>query len=213
MKIASVKHVFLETIKEAANERTKSKMADVYKFKVKLKEVSDKIWRDIEITSVSSVAKLGYAVLAAFESNASHFFNIQFNGKRYEIIFDEDFGLTPAIDPIKTKLSALKLSVGDVLKMEYDYGAGWEFTIELVSITEMKRGFGTHYPYITDGAGKGIIEDTYAYFLADLIKKADTAKISYNNAYNWDYKDFDLEYSNVFFKDKIYKIQCAYEEY
>ena len=30
------------------------------------------------------------------------------------------------------------LSVGDVLEMEYDYGAGWEFTIELLSITEMK---------------------------------------------------------------------------
>ena len=43
-------------------------MADVYKFKVVLQDVSNQIWRDIEITSVSSVAKLGYTVLSAFET-------------------------------------------------------------------------------------------------------------------------------------------------
>jgi hypothetical protein len=30
-------------------------MADVYKFKVRLKEIETIIWRDIEITSVSSM--------------------------------------------------------------------------------------------------------------------------------------------------------------
>lgn len=65
-------------------------MADVYKFKVGLCELENDMWRDIEITSVSSVAKLGYAVLAAFESTASRLFNIRFDGKRYEIVFKED---------------------------------------------------------------------------------------------------------------------------
>lgn len=46
-------------------------MADVYKFKVRLCELENIIWQEIEITSVFSVAKLGYAVLAAFESTAS----------------------------------------------------------------------------------------------------------------------------------------------
>ena len=48
-------------------------MADVYKFKVRLCELESKIWRDIEITSVSSVAKLGYL------------FKIKFKGNRYEL--------------------------------------------------------------------------------------------------------------------------------
>lgn len=123
-------------------------MADIYKFKVRLKELGTIIWRDIEITSVSSVAKLGYAILAAFESIASHLFNIRCNGKHYEIVFeDDDFEDEPAIDPIKTKLSSLKLTEGDVLTMEYDYGAGWEFSIEVLSIEEMKRGRETQYPY------------------------------------------------------------------
>lgn len=196
-------------------------MADVYKFKVRLCELENIIWREIEITSVSSVAKLGYAVLAAFESTASHLFNIKCNGKRYEIVFEEDdFDDEPAVDPIKTKLSALKLGVGDTLTMEYDYGAGWEFEIELLSITEMKRGAGTHYPYVADGKGKGIIEDTSPYELAEIVMKTDAdgtlPKITdmYSRKISeWDYRDFDLEYCNVFFKGNIWEMQNAYEAY
>lgn len=195
-------------------------MADVYKFKVCLKELENVIWRDIEITSVSAVAKLGYAVLAAFESTASHLFNIRFNGKRYEIIFEEDFGIEPAIDPTRIKLSALQLSVGDVLDMEYDYGAGWRFSIELISVTEMKRGSGTHYPYVTDGKGKGIIEDTSPYYLAHIIEKTEkegifpkVPDVFLHKEREWDYRDFNLKSCNVFFKDTIYRFQCAYEDY
>lgn len=196
-------------------------MADVYKFKVKLCGLENVIWRDIEITSVSSAAKLGYAVLAAFESTASHLFNIRFDGKRYEIVFEEDdFDDEPAINPIKTKLSTLKLRVGDKLSMEYDYGAGWEFEIELLSITEMKRGAGTHYPYVTDGKGKGIIEDTSPYELAEMSTKTDKdgtlpqiMDMYSGKEVSWDYRKFDLEYCNVFFKDNVWKIQNAYEEF
>lgn len=196
-------------------------MADVYKFRVKLCELQNVIWREIEITSVSSVAKLGYAVLAAFESTASHLFNIRFDGKRYEIVFEEDdFDDEPAIDPIKTKLSTLKLSVGDKLSMEYDYGAGWDFEMELLSITEMKRGAGMHYPYVTDGKGKGIIEDTSPYELAEMVTKTDKdgtvpqiMDLYSGKEVSWDYRKFDLEYCNVFFKDNVWIIQNAYEKF
>jgi len=195
-------------------------MADIYKFKVRLCELESIMWRNIEITSVSSVAKLGYAVLAAFESTASHLFNIKFKGKRYEIIFeDDDFNEEPAIDPIITKLSALKLNAGDKLSMEYDYGAGWEFEIELLSVSEMKRGAGTHYPYVTDGKGKGIIEDTSPYELAEIVEKIDhdgtlprIADMYSGKENEWDYREFNLEYCNVFVKDNVWRIRCAYEE-
>ncbi|MEG0980087.1 MAG: plasmid pRiA4b ORF-3 family protein [Oscillospiraceae bacterium] len=196
-------------------------MANVYKFKIRLCELENVIWREIEITSVSSVAKLGYSILAAFESTASHLFNIRFSGKRYEIVFeDDDFDHEPAADPIKTKLSALKLIVGDKLSMEYDYGAGWKFVIELLSITEMKRGAGTHYPYVTDGKGRGIIEDTSPCELAQMVEKTDKdgtlpqiMDMYSGEETSWDYRKFDLEYCNVFFKDNVWNIQNAYEEY
>lgn len=182
-------------------------MADIYKFKVRLCELQNSIWRDIEITSVSSVAKLGYAILTAFESTASHLFNIRCNGKRYEIMFEEDdFDDEPVIDPIRTKISALKLCVGDTLSMKYDYGASWEFQIELLSVTEMKRGAGTHYPYVTDGKGKGIIEDISPYELVEIVEKINKegmvpmiTDMYSGKAVSWDYRDFNLAYCNMFF--------------
>lgn len=196
-------------------------MAEVYKFKVRLCELENIIWREIEITSVSSVAKLGYAVLAAFESAACHLFNIKYSGKRYEIEFEEGpIEEEPAIDPIGTKLSALKLNIGSILTLEYDYGAGWIFEIELLSITEMKRGAGTHYPYVTDGRGKGIIEDMAPCELAEIITETDRKGVLprimdmfLEEEREWDYKDFDLEYCNIFFKGNVLRIQRAYEEY
>lgn len=195
-------------------------MANVYKFKAAIKEVPDKIWRDIEISSLSSVAKLGYTILAAFEAAASHLFNIQFKGKRYEIVFEDDFEFEPVIDPIKTKLSALKLAVGDVLEMEYDYGAGWEFTIKLVTITEMKKGSGNHYPYVTAGQGKGIIENIPPFELAGIIEETDKTGILpqvcdnfLDEEIEWDYRDFDIKICNALLKGEIEQIQFAYEEY
>lgn len=195
-------------------------MADVYKFKVKLTDLEDFIWRDIEITSASSVAKLGYTILAAFEATGSHLFNINFNGKRYEIEFEEDLDYMPVIDPIKTKLSSLKLSLGDTLTMEYDYGASWEFSVELISVTEMKKGSGKRYPYVTGGKGKGLIEDASIYEIMQIIEKTNSTgeipkvfNACINNEEDWDYRDFDLEYCNLMLKPIIKSIKRGYEKF
>ena len=194
-------------------------MTNIYEFKVELAELPKKIWRKIELTSETNVATLGYAILAAFECNASHLFYINFNENRYEIIFDDSFVIEPTIDPVKTKLSELNLSVGDVLEMEYDYGASWEFTIKLTSITEMQPDAAARYPYVTAGRGKGIIEDTSPYELADIIEETNrTGKFPMYYDYNcdkeveWNYKDFDLNYCNELLKDNISEIQFAYEQ-
>ena len=84
-------------------------MADVYRFKVKLCELENYIWRDIEITSLSSVAKLGYAILGAFSGTASHLFCVIVNGKRYEFLYEEDDLFEEELfDPVITKLASLK---------------------------------------------------------------------------------------------------------
>ena len=56
-------------------------MADqtvVYEFEIKLCNLEDKYWRRIEITSVSTVAKLAYAIMASFELSGSHLFSVRF---------------------------------------------------------------------------------------------------------------------------------------
>ena len=177
-------------------------MADVYKFKVKLREMEEYIWRDIEITSVSTVSKLGYAILAAFEAEGSHLFCMKFGDERYEIVFDDDYEdfEIEVIDPTSVKLSSLKMKSGDSLLLEYDYGAGWVFDIEFLSSTPLKKGMGTHYPYITDGMGWGIIEDTCPEELLNQIK---TNKI----------RKFDLETSNYLLKGMVQRMKESYEEF
>lgn len=193
-------------------------MAQVYKFRIELKDISVPIWRDIEISSLASVAKLGYAVIAAFEAAASHLFYIKNKQKAYEVFHPAVERNAKTKNATKTKLIQLALSIGDVLEMAYDYGAGWEFTMELVEITEMRKGNGGHYPYITDGQGKGIIEDFFVPQLEELIIQTQQTGVIptvYSSQYErellWDYTDFDVEFWNVIFKSNIMWIQDAYE--
>lgn len=210
-------------------------MTYVYTFKVQLVEFEDKIWRDIEITSASSVAKLAYSIIAAFGGDGSHLFGIRHNNNRYEFMPEDDFQFSsdPLIDPVKTNLSKLKLTVGDTLMMAYDYGAGWEFSIELISATEMNPHKGRLYPRVTAGAGNGIIENSFPSQLEELMEHTDkTGKtLHLYSEYGgemieeideaadpddvfeieWDYREFDLEDLSIFFQDLVQRTQHAYE--
>ena len=202
-------------------------MANVYKFRVKLQELEKYLWRDIEVSSLSTVAKLGYVILSAFQTQGSHLFGITYDNFRYEFdydgeVFDSlDDDIEDVIPPDTAKLSSLKLKVGDKMEMEYDYGAGWTFDIELISISPMQKGTGTHYPYITDGAGWGIIEDTCPGELLDYIKQIDTTGVlpKYEHHYiplhevEWDYRRFDMETLNALLKYDVQKLQDAYEDF
>lgn len=195
-------------------------MADVYKVKVSLVGLEDIMWREIEFSSLSTVAKLGYAILATFETQASHLFNIKYKENRYEIMFDcIEYNYDNIIDPTNIKLSSLKLNVGDELSMEYDYGDGWEFKIELLSITEMKKGTGNHYPFVLNGQGRGLIEDIFPSELLEIVEKKDKENVipilwdwGWKKDLPWDYEDFDLRFCNLSFKDSVRFIQEAYEE-
>lgn len=179
------------------------------------------IWREIEIGSESSVAKLGYSILAAFGAKANHLFRINTATMKYELITDDSYDIKRTdIAPINTKLSVLKLKIQDMLSMEYDYGSGWNFDIEFISESPRKRGIVTHYPYILNGAGVGIIEDASPDILEQFIDQIDLTGIlpkyydlETDKKLEWDYRKFDLKYYNMFYKDKIADIQEAYENF
>ena len=195
-------------------------MVYVYKFHIELVGLEKKMWRDMEVSSNYTVAQLGYANMASYCGKACHLFNIKFRDKRYEILFEPDDledMLGPAIDPTKVKLASLDMHIGETMTMEYDYGAGWEWTIRLVGISEMKKGTGKHYPYVIDGAGRGILEDTSVHELTGVIEKIDeTGKpIEYfdleDGKLRWDYRVcYPMEYDSLF-KWDVKRIQEAYE--
>lgn len=198
-------------------------MTNVLDFHIELVDFEDKFWRDIQISDNTTIAKLGYIVLAAYSAAASHLFNIKFKGQQYELMIEPDEfegTLGPAINPMKVKLKDLNLQEGDIFTMEYDYGAGWEWTIEYRSSTPMKKGTGKHYPWITDAKGRGIVEDVGPTEFSSMIEHIDKTNESipvpspydFERTINWDYRWCDLDNLNGLLKYDIEEIRWAYEE-
>lgn len=151
-------------------------MTKVYTFKIVYIGCESRIWRDIQISSNSTMAVLGYAVLSSFSTCAYHLFMMSCKGTNYELD-DEEFQTKPKL-MTETKLGNLKLEIGDKIHMIYDFGEEQEFEITLISDEEMPKGSGRAYPRISDGAGRGIIDDMPADELLKLIKKIDETALS-----------------------------------
>lgn len=200
-------------------------MTNVLEFHVELVGLEKTFWRDIQISDNSTIAKLGYVVMAAFHGQACHLFNIKYEGKRYELLVEpDDFEgvLGPALNPMKSKLKDFEFKPGNMLTMEYDYGAGWEWTIKYMGSFPMRKGTGKHYPYVTAGAGRGIIEDTSVGELEDIMKRIELTNepvmapyyvgIGKGDFIPWDHRRFDLDTLNGLLKYDVVFIQEAYEE-
>ena len=101
---------------------------------------------------------------------------------------------------------------------QMDYDAFWDYIEELPE-EEQAEAY-NHYPYITDGAGWGIIEDTCPSELIDYIKQIDKTGVlpkfephsmPFCTA-EWDYRRFDIETINALLKGEIQQLQDAYED-
>ncbi|WP_415946662.1 IS1096 element passenger TnpR family protein [Ruminococcus bromii] len=184
-------------------------------FKIVYIGCENKIWRDIQISSNLTMAVLGYAVLSSFSTCAYHLFMMTYKGTDYELD-DEEFQTKPKLMS-ETKLGKLKLEIGDKIHMIYDFGEEQEFEITLLSDEEMPKGSGRSYPKVSDGAGRGIIDDMSAEELLKLIKKIDkTGKSDFTYAHRgedlpWDYHDYQIDIDNVLLKGEIARIKYAYE--
>jgi len=198
-------------------------MTNVLEFHIELVGFEDKFWRDMQISDNTTVAKLGYIVLASYHAAASHLFNIKFRDNRYELLIEpDDFEgpLGPAINPMKVKLKDFDLQAGDTFTMEYDYGAGWEWTIEYRSSAPMRKGTGKHFPWITAAAGRGIVEDVGPGEFASMIEYIDRTNETipvpshrdFDHTINWDYRWCDMDCQNGLLKYDIEEIRWAYEE-
>ena len=200
-------------------------MANVLEFHVELVGLEKIFWRDIQISDNSTIAKLGYVVMASFHGQACHLFNIKYEGKRYELLVEpDDFEgvLGPTFNPMKSKLRDFDFEPGNVLTMEYDYGAGWEWTIEYRNSFTLKKGAGKHYPYVTAGEGRGIIEDTSVGELIHIMKRIELTGepvmvpyyvgIGEGDVIPWDHRRFNLDNLNGLLKYDVRSIQEAYEE-
>ena len=188
--------------------------AKVYTFHITYEGLEEKIWRKVEVSSNYRLDQLGYMVLAAFDTLAYHLFEFYYDDDRFEIP-NEDAPFEQ-IDMADFKLHQLKLKLGDRIRMEYDFGTTQTFWLELVEIADMKRGWGRRYPYVLDGAGRGIIDDMSCEELSELVAQIDRNGKTDEPIYYqermmpWDYRWFDLDCMNSLLKGEIELIEEGY---
>ena len=186
----------------------------VYTFHIAYEGLEDRIWRKAEVSSNYRLDQLGYMVLAAFDTMAYHLFEFFYDNGRFEIP-NEDAPFEQ-IDMADFKLHQLELKPGDRIRMDYDFGTTQTFWLELVAVDDMKRGWGRRYPYVLDGAGRGIIDDMSCEELSELIAQIDrTGKTDEPIYYqerriSWDYRWLDLDCMNSLLKGEIEMIEEGY---
>ena len=186
----------------------------VYTFHITYEGLEEKIWRKVEVSSNYRLDQLGYMVLAAFDTLAYHLFEFYYDDDRFEIP-NEDAPFEQ-IDMADFKLHQLDLKLGDRIRMDYDFGTTQTFWLELIEIADMKRGWGRRYPYVLDGAGRGIIDDMSCEELLELVAQIDRNGKTDEPIYYqerrmpWDYRWFDLDCMNSLLKGEIELIEEGY---
>ncbi len=196
-------------------------MNKIFKFRVEIEGLEDKIWRVIEIADRMTVADLAYTILASFNSLAYHLYKINYKGNIYDCWVSPENKpyYENLINAVTTRLSSLGLKENDILKMEYDYGSTTTFNIiylgceELKSYHEVKK-----YPNIKAGGGLGMIDDVSSYELKEIVLETD--KLGYSNSYftsgyetnkKYDYRKYNLMTDNRNLKGTILLIKNGYE--
>lgn len=196
-------------------------MTKVLTFLVGINEIEDKIWRKIEITDNMTVADLAYTILATFNSLAYHLYSIKYKGNAYDCYIDieDDLSEIPPINATITKLKELKLEENDVMEMEYDFGSPTTFKITFLKSEDLEKGKGKHYPYIIEGAGKGMLDDMCDFELKRIVEDIDKKGYSehdftpgYEIERKYDYREFDIKLNNYILKSIVKRIKNDYEE-
>lgn len=195
-------------------------MTKVLTFKVGIEGLEDKIWRKIEITDRRTVADLAYTILATFDSIAYHLYDIKYKDKVYDcwVCIEDDHSEIPPINAVVTKLSSIGLKENDTLEMRYDTGSTTTLKITYLESRNLENGNGKHYPYITDGAGRGMLDDMCDFELKEIVEDIDKKGYSehyftpgYKRTIKYDYRDFNIKNNNILLKGLMLEIKKGYE--
>ena len=91
--------------------------AQIYRLKITYDGYEKILNRTVDVSSNFTMAKLGYLVIAAFDTLAYHLFYLRFNGRRYELETDDNFrsiGMEEMTDPRTVKLNQLTVRLKSV---------------------------------------------------------------------------------------------------
>lgn len=194
-------------------------MAKVLTFQVAIEGLEDKIWRKIEITDKRTIADLAYTILATFDSLAYHLYDIKHGNDRYDCMIDpmylREYNFKNAVT---TKLCDVDFKDNNKMIMEYDFGSTTTFIITYLKSRDMEKFNGNHYPYIVDGAGRGMLDDISDYDLREIVDDIDKKGYSehpftpgYERPIKYDYRDYNIKIDNDLLKGEVLDIKNGYE--
>lgn len=195
-------------------------MTKVYTFKVAIDGLEDKIWRKIEITDKKTAADLAYTILATFDSLAYHLYYIKYKDNVYDswVYHEYDNRQVPKMNATTTTLNSIHLQPNDTMEMEYDFGSPTVFKITFLESRDLEKGRGRRYPYIIDGAGRGMIDDVSGDNLKTIVDDIDKKGFSdhdytpgYERTMKYDYRKFDIKRGNILLKGNVSDIKNGYE--
>ena len=195
-------------------------MTKVLTFEVGINGLENKIWRKIEITDRRTIADLAYTILASFDSLAYHLYDIKYKDRVYDcwVCIEDDHSKVPPINAVITKLSSLSLKENDTMKMDYDTGSTTTFKIKYLGARNLENGKGNHYPYIIDGAGRGMLDDLCDFELKEIVDDIDQKGYSehyftpgYQRTIKYDYRKYNIKNDNALLKGLILEIKNGYE--
>lgn len=196
-------------------ERKDNMKVNVYTLHVEYEGLESKVWRDIEVSGNYLLNRLGYVILATFDTMAYHLFDFDINGKKY-IIPDEEFDVDVDFDMAWFKLYQFKFNIGDTFTMNYDFGTMQTFIFTVTQIRPLEKGQGKAYPKVVAGSGCGIIDDMSAHELHELIlqikKNGKTDEDIYykDRRYPWDFRPYDMKSDNALLKGSVDYIEEGY---
>ena len=187
--------------------------ANIYRLLIRYREFENEIWRTIDISENSTLAKLAYTIMGSFNCNATHSYAFNVFGNMYFFYSESEDNIYPEC----IKLKELSINCSSEFFMIYDFGCDQFFDIKVIDKFELEKGTGTQYPKIVDGAGHGIIDDMFKNELRSELKKKKKNKnyaITYYNfndeLVEYDINDFSIEEANKILKRRLPKISFAY---
>jgi Plasmid pRiA4b ORF-3-like protein len=122
--------------------------AGIYTFKVSI----GKVWRRIAISADMDLDELAMAILGSYEFDADHLYLFSYKnrmGVERQIFHDycEESSVTS-----ETRVGELSLLPGQAMIFLFDFGANWEFKVELESVVAEETKLGE--PVVLEGKGK-----------------------------------------------------------
>ena len=117
-----------------------------------------RLYRDIEVSSSSTLADLAEAIVAAFGFDMDHAYGFysKLTGKlfdsprRFELFADIEGSGSRSVK--RTRVITAFQNVGSAMTFLYDYGDEWLFRVEVVETGQAKPG--ADYPRIVSRLGK-----------------------------------------------------------